>query len=436
MYRIKPIGNLKKEIRIPADKSISHRAVIVSSIAKGKTHLKPFLISDDTLSTLECVRRLGVAAQLESDNSLVVEGKGLCFSQDEKISLYANESGTTLRILSGLLCGQKFPSYFDAHASLLKRPMSRITAPLRLMGADIKGISTIFEEYPPLEINPVNVIKGIKYKLPIASAQIKSAIILASLYAKGQTEIYEPTISRDHTERMLTLFKGKIRRKGKRIFCGRSKLIAPEESIFIPSDFSSAAFFIILGLILNNSEILIKDVNINPTRCGLLAVLSRMNAEITLINKKKYFEPYADILVKSSSLKGTEVKENEVPLIIDEIPILCVAASFAKGKTIIKGVKELKVKETDRINSIVYNLNKAGVKVSVRKFIKNTREDWLIEINGGSKLKKTNFESFSDHRTAMSMIILGKALEEESSIDDVHCANKSFPQFIPLLESL
>jgi 3-phosphoshikimate 1-carboxyvinyltransferase len=436
MYKIRPLRNIKKEIIIPADKSICHRALIIGSLAKGKTIVKPFLVSDDTLATFECMQRLGVAIDLKNANTLAIEGAGLFFPANEKINLYANQSGTTIRILSGALVGQKFPSYFNAHPALCKRPMNRITTPLRLMGADIKGISTIFEEYPPLEINPTDKLKGIKYKMPVSSAQVKSAIILASLYVKGKTEIYEPVALRDHTERMLALFKGKIKKAGNRIVSMHSRLFAPKHEVFIPSDFSSAAFFIVLGLILKNSEILLKNININPTRCELLKVLKKMGADIKLVKKNDYFEPYADILVKSSNLKGIEVNRKEISLMIDEIPILSVAASFAKGKTLIRGARELKVKETDRINSLLYNLKQAGVNINATPFMYKKTQDWQIVINGGAKQKKGDFKGFSDHRTAMSAFVLGAGLEEESSIDDIDCINKSFPQFISLTESL
>jgi 3-phosphoshikimate 1-carboxyvinyltransferase len=435
MYLIKPLENIKTQIEIPPDKSISHRAVIISSIAKGKTVIKPFLLSDDTIATLECVKKCGVKTNLGA-NKLVVEGKGLYFPVRKKTTrLYAKESGTTMRVLSGVLAGQKTPFLFTAASALEMRPMGRITVPLRAMRADIVGKTKKNEEYPPLTIKPVNKLKGIRYKLPIASAQVKSALIFASLYAKGKTEVIEPMRSRDHTERMLLEFGAKLRKKGKLIACEPSQLRSPG-SIFIPSDFSSAAFFIVLGLILQKSELLIKDVNVNPTRCGLLKVLKRMGANIKMINKKDYYEPYADILVKSSRLSGVEVKESEIPLMIDEIPILCVAASFARGKTRILGVGELKVKETDRIKALVYNLKKAGVKIASQQYVKGGRKNWKIIIEGNKKIKPGRFRSFSDHRTAMSMIVLGKALNKPSSIDDTKCINKSFPQFVSLIESL
>ncbi|MFH1503961.1 MAG: 3-phosphoshikimate 1-carboxyvinyltransferase [Candidatus Omnitrophota bacterium] len=335
-----------------------------------------------------------------------------------------------------MLCGQKFPSCFKALPALAKRPMARITKPLRIMGADIKGKKIKSQEYAPLIINPSKELRGINYKLPIASAQIKSAILFASLYARGKTQITEINPCRDHSERMLSLFGARVKRKKGVIISYPAAELTSPGNIFVPSDFSSAAFFIVLGLILKDSKILIKNINLNPTRCGLLSALKRMGANIKIINKKNYFEPYGDILVKSSCLRGINISKEEIPLMIDEVPILCAAASFAKGTTIISGIKELKVKETDRINSMVYNLKQAGVKISSIKYFENRESNWLIKIQAPQKLKTAKFKSFSDHRTAMSLIIAGTASGEEYTIDDVNCINKSFPQFITLLESL
>jgi 3-phosphoshikimate 1-carboxyvinyltransferase len=287
-----------------------------------------------------------------------------------------------------------------------------------------------------LTITPVGALKGINYVLPVHSAQVKSAIIFASLYAEGKTEIVEPLPSRDHTERMLSLFKTGLKKQGKSIISFPVKKLFTPKRLFIPADFSSASFFIVLGLILKNSRIVIKNVGINPTRCGLLKVLKRMGGEIKVLNRNNYYEPYGDILINSSHLKGTQIKEEEVPLMIDEIPILCVAASFAKGKTRIWGVKELKVKEADRINSVVTNLKMAGVSISAHKYSVKGREDWMIEIEGRKNYKPAAFKSFSDHRTAMSMIIFGMGLERESVIDNIRCIDKSFPQFISVINSL
>ena len=434
MYKIKPISNIKKKINIPPDKSIFQRAVIISAILGKKTALFPFITNDDINASLNCIEKLGVKLE-KKKNSFTIYGEKLYFKIKKDIKLNAKQSATTLRILSGVLCGQKFSSYFDAEPSLRKRPMSRIIIPLKLMGADISGIKKDSEEYPPLLINP-SKLKGISYKMPIASAQVKSAILLASLYAEGKTEIFELHSTRDHTERMLSLFGVKIKKENKKIVLDKIK-IKSVEKLFIPGDFSSASFFIVLAALLKNSEVLLKDVNINPTRTQLLRVLERMNANIKIINKKKYFEPYGDILVKSSSLKATDIRIDEVPLMIDEIPIFCVAASFAEGTSTIYGVKELTVKESNRINSIVSNLRKIGVDINVKKFNINKEENLLIKIRG-KKIYKSNivFESFSDHRIAMSMIVLGKVLDGESYIDNIKCIDKSFPEFVSIIDSL
>jgi len=441
MYSIKPITSVKKEILIPPDKSISHRVVIFSSLCEEKTLIKSFLFSEDTLRTLDCVKRLGVEVDVRT-NSVVVRGKGMYFSKKGKVILDAGESGTTMRILCGLLCAQKFMSEFRGAPSLNKRPMGRVVYPLLEMGAKILGrkrstkANTGQEEiYPPLRILPSkHALCGGNFKLPVASAQVKSALMLASLYADKKTVIQEPYQSRDHTERMFKLFGISLEKEGKKVICRPGKKPVSPGEIFIPADFSSAAFFIVLGLILKNSELIIRNVNINPTRCGLLRVLARMNADIKLENKRESCEPYADIVVKSSILRATEVRAEEIPSLVDEIPILCVAAVFAKGRTVIRGVNELRVKETNRIDSISANLKKVGAKV----LVEGTPRSPALSIKGPGvfNLKDFHFESFGDHRTAMSAIVLGSNMESVFYIDDIKCINKSFPQFIPLFESL
>jgi len=437
MPKIKTIKKIKTTLSLPADKSISHRAIIFSSLCEETTKIKPFLNSDDTMATLECLKKLGVKTSLKKDNSLIVTGCGMHFPKKSKVTLNARESGTTMRILSGLLSAQKFPSDFKASTLLSRRPMGRVVYPLRKMKADIEGSLKRNKQgkpeiYPPLEIRPVSGLIGKTHKLEIASAQVKSALLLAGLYAKGSTKIKEPCKSRDHTERMLKAFGANIK-DGKFITLvpGR-RLVSPEE-IFIPSDFSSAAFFIVLSLILENSKITLKDINLNPTRCGLINVLKRMGANIRIENKRKQVEPYADITVKSSKLTATTVEPDEIPSMIDEVPILCVAASFAEGKTQIKGVRELQVKETDRVWSMLSNLHKAGVKIENRHYRQN---DSQIMIDGARKYNGTDFDSFSDHRTAMSMVIFALAAETVSSIDDVKCIDKSFPDFIQTVKLL
>jgi len=436
MYIIKQIKKLNAQISVPADKSISHRALIISSLTNGQTTITPFIKSDDTLATLECIRRCGVNVTIKNKKNVLVKGHGLYYLSKKKISLSAKESGTTFRIFSGILCGQKFPVHFDAAPALKARPMKRITSPLRMMGANIQSCYKKNEEYPPFDINPTKRILGIKYRLPIPSAQVKSAVLLASLYATDPTQIIEPSICRNHTELMLKKFKATIKKSGKTITLNPNRQLSTPGNIFIPSDFSSAAFFIVLGLILKHSKILIKDVNLNPTRCGLLAVLKRMGANIEIFNLKKYFEPYGDILIKSSNLTGTIVKEKEMPLMIDEIPILCVAANFANSPTIINGLNELKVKETDRISSTIYNIQQSGGKAITKKYKNRSSENWQLTISPGKYQKKAEFKSFFDHRTAMSAIIMGSALKADSVIENISCINKSFPEFIHILESL
>ncbi|MDP8290186.1 MAG: 3-phosphoshikimate 1-carboxyvinyltransferase [Candidatus Susulua stagnicola] len=436
MYRIKYLNNLTKGINVPPDKSISHRAAIISSLCKDKTIVKPFLHSEDSLATIECLEKLGVRIE-KKDDCLIVNGTGMHFPITEKTDLYAQESGTTIRILSGILVAQKFPIEFKAAKSLSKRPMDRIIEPLSQMGAIIEGekqSNSLFDAAPivspPLSISPSKEgIKGMEFNLKIASAQVKSAIILASLYADSQTIVHELYKSRDHTERMLKLFNANIEVDGKEIICQPTKeLISPKE-LYVPSDFSSAAFFIVLALILENTEITIRNVNINPSRCGLLKVLKDMGANIKITNERDGYEPYADITAKSSYLRSSVVEPDEVPSMIDEIPILCVAASFATGKTLIQGINELRVKETNRINSISENLILAGVKA-------DTSVDDEIMIEGTKEHKPAHFKAFDDHRSAMSAIILGAAIGNNCTIDDTKCINKSFPQFIPLFESL
>ena len=437
MYTIKPLEKINAQIDIPADKSISHRALMLSSLCRGKTIIKNYLESEDTLATLRCMQKMGVKAKLDKKNkTLTVEGKGIYFPRKGKAVINAGESGTTMRILSGLLCGQKFAVKFDAKPSLKKRPMRRIVEPLRQMGAKITGAEKIGNIFPPLTIKPVKQLTGIRFKSKIPSAQVKSAVLLAGLYAKNETIVCEPHQSRDHTERMLKLFGANIELKDCLTVIKPGKKLVSPKNIFVPADFSSAAFFIVLALILKNSSLVVKNVNINRTRTGLLRVLERMGANIEIINRHNEYEPYADILVKSSALKGTIVTEGEIPLMIDEVPVLCVAAAFASGRSAIFGVKELKVKETDRINSMAANLKAAGVNIWAGP-TKNKLgvDDYAIIIEGLNPVRPANFKSFNDHRTAMSMIVFGIGSGAGGKLDDVKCINKSFPEFISIMDS-
>lgn len=408
---------------------------MLASIAEGSTTITPFIPNNDTAATLACLKKLGVSAH-QTGTTIKVAGRGIYYSKNKPVTLNAHESGTTLRILSGILAGQCFPVTFGAARSLAARPMSRITMPLRAMGADIHGRINRAQEYPPLSILPAAYLAGISYHLPIPSAQIKSAIMLAALYAYRETKIYEPILCRDHTERMLAQFGANIQRRNKTIIVHPVIKLKSPGKLFIPSDFSSAAFFIVLGLILKNTRITLTDINLNPTRCGLLAVLKRMGARFSTQPRRKAGEPYGDISVQSSSLRATRICAREIPMLIDEVPILAVAASFARGRTRIEGIGELRVKETDRIYSMAYNLRRAGVRVHVQKTKTGKRSDWYMEIQGTGKFKNASFKSFNDHRTAMSMIVFAKALGAPNTIDDVACIDKSFPGFISQIESL
>jgi 3-phosphoshikimate 1-carboxyvinyltransferase len=436
MMTIKKINKIKGTFSLPSDKSISHRALMLSSIAGGKTSIDNFLHCDDTAATLNCLLKLGIAVNTSGGSSLIIEGKGLRFKITKpEVRLNAGESGTTMRILSGLLCGQSFNTHFQASEGLSRRPMQRIITPLTRMGAVISGTEASGNVYPPLYIRGHQpLLRPIDYVMPVASAQVKSAILFASLYAQGMTTIKEPSPSRDHTERMFTLFGMNISAHKSLISfeCGQ-RPVSPEK-IFIPADFSSAAFFIVLGLITEDSQFTLKNININPTRSALLQVLKRMGADIRIINENKAYEPYADIVVKSSALRATEITSEEVPAMIDEVQILSVAAAFAKGNTAISGVEELRVKETDRIEATIKNLSAAGVTIYTEKETLTGKEKLIIQ--GCSKFRKAAFSSFNDHRTAMSAIIQGAASGKECAIDNCECINKSFPQFLQMIDSL
>jgi 3-phosphoshikimate 1-carboxyvinyltransferase len=432
MYKIRPCLKVQGVIKnIPGDKSISHRAVIISSLAQGNTLIKNFSFSKDCLATLNAFKSLGVRIDKVGKNAIFVYGGGIFGLHKPKAAINLGESGTTMRILIGLLCGQNFAVTLKAGKSLNNRPMHRVIGPLRVMGAKIKAKVKNKDEFAPLKILPAN-LKAISWQMKIPSAQVKSAILLASLYAKGQTKIYEPIKSRDHTERMLKLFKANINKKGRNIFIRPSDLVSPGQ-FYIPSDISSASFFIVLACLLNNSRLKINNVSLNPARCGVIRVLKKMGAGIKIVYKKKnYFEPMADLVIGSSKLKGVIVQEDEIPSLIDELPILMVAASLARGHTVFKGIGELRVKETDRIKAMLINLSKMGVSIKTKK--RGRKEDVIIE--GGHSLQGANLKSFGDHRTTMSMIMAGLCAKSPSVIDDIKCICKSFPDFLRILKPI
>ncbi|NQT32127.1 MAG: 3-phosphoshikimate 1-carboxyvinyltransferase [Candidatus Omnitrophica bacterium] len=419
-------NGLKGTITVPADKSISHRAVMFGSIASGNCVVRNFLFGEDCMRTLEAFSKLGVRARLDAD-TVYIEGRGLRGLTAPSDDLYLGNSGTTMRILSGILAGQGFSTVLTGDESLSERPMNRIIKPLREMGASVKSLGE--EDRAPLNIEGRNdPLKAISYTTPVASAQVKSCILAAGLYAEGKTSVTEPFQSRDHTERMLEYFSADIKRTGllTEITGGRE---LKARDIDVPGDISSAAFFIVGALVLKGSDITISDVGLNPTRTGLVNVLGRMGASIDILNYREEPEPIGDLHIAHSQLKGTVVEENEVPLMIDEIPILVIASSMAEGTTIIKGIKELKVKETNRVKTLTENLSRMGISIE-------EKDDELIVNGNANKFKAAELDSFGDHRIAMSMAIAGLLTPEECSVQNVDCVETSYPGFMEDLKEL
>jgi 3-phosphoshikimate 1-carboxyvinyltransferase len=428
---------MKGSIALAGDKSIAHRAVIVAGLSRGKTKIENFPAGKDCLATLSAFRKLGIPVQRQGC-CLTVYGQGLKGLRKPREAIFVGDSGTTARLLLGVLAAQRFASRITGGKSLSRRPMLRVTKPLRMMGAQINAQRRTHnaqrEEYLPIKIKGSS-LKGISYKLPIASAQVKSALLFAGLFARGKTQVSESIPTRDHTERILKLFKADIKTRGNSATVRGGKELRAAKRIYIPADISSAAFFIVAGLITPDSRLLLKRVGLNPTRAGLLRVLRRMGAQIEIRNPKseiRNFEPMGDIIVKSSKLKGTVVKRHEVPSLIDELPILMLAACLAQGQTRLEGVGELRFKETDRIRSMSENLRRMGADIRLKKAGK--REDILIR--GTKVLTGARVRSFGDHRTAMSMLIAGLAACGRTTIDDISCIDKSFPGFLVQLRRL
>jgi len=439
-FSVRPASCVKGKLSFLGDKSIAHRSIICSSLSTGKTVIKNFPANQDCLNTLKALKKLGVkiTQRKESKNllTLTVFGKGLYGFKKPKSPIFVGESGTTLRIMLGVLAGQDFQVKIFAARSLSQRPMLRVATPLRMMGAQIcavrkKSPDGRIDEYPPITIKGGN-LNPINYRMPVASAQVKSAILFSGLYAKGITRVKESVSTRDHTERILKLFKAGIKVQQNQILIkGRTRLVSPG-NIYVPGDISSAGFFMVLASILPGSEIIIKNVSLNPSRSGIIRVLKKMGANIRELSRSHSVEPMGDLLIKSSRLKGITVKKELIPSLIDEIPILMVAACFARGKTVFEGAQELRVKETDRVNSMSKNLTKMGAKVRVSGASGSEK----IIIDGVKQLKGIRVKSFGDHRTAMSMVVAGMAASGKTCIDDIACINKSFPNFLGLIASL
>lgn len=447
-------GPLKGEITVPGDKSISHRAVMLGAIAEGTTEITNFLQGADCISTIRCFRQMGI--EISSDNTfsnVVVNGKGLHGLGQPREALDVGNSGTTMRLISGILSGQNFSVTITGDDSIQKRPMGRIMTPLKMMGVNIHSLKG--NDCAPFVINPFSsqsdnvqsndinilafensainnidssIVHGIHYDSPVASAQVKSCVLLAGLYADKETSVTEPALSRNHTELMLKEYGAELQTNGNTVTIHPNPSLTGRK-INVPGDISSAAYFIAAGLMVPNSEILIRNVGINPTRDGIIKICLNMGANIKLENvTNQGGEPVADIVVSHSDLHGIEIGGDIIPTLIDEIPIIAVLACFAKGKTVIKDASELKVKESNRIDVMVENLSKMGADIKAT-------DDGMI-INGGKPLHGAVIESKMDHRIAMAFAVASLMAEGETTINNAECVDISYPNFYTDLSNL
>jgi len=415
---------IQTEIQVPGDKSISHRAVFIASLANGDCVIRGFLPSEDCMATVSAMRAVGVRIEQPEPTTLVVHGRRKQLTAPDG-DIYCGNSGTTMRLLAGILAAQPFKSRLTGDTSLSGRPMKRIIEPLTEMGAKITAEGP--KNTPPLVIQGAKP-HPIQYFMPVASAQVKSAILLAGLFAKGKTSITEPSQSRDHTERMLSYFLVRPLRDDLTVSIMGDQ--TPESRDFtVPGDISSAAFWLVAAAAQPKSHLLVKDVGLNETRTGVLAVLLRMGAHVReIIEEVAEGEPHGSVEIQGAHLKGTVIQGKEIPNVIDEIPILAVAGALAQGTTIIADAKELRFKETDRLAAIAENLAKMGATVT-------EHEDGL-EIIGGAPLHGARLESFGDHRIAMAFAIAGLFAEGDTIIDDVDCVGTSYPDFYHTLEQV
>lgn len=421
---IKPSGKLRGEITVPGDKSISHRSVMLGSIAKGDTRISGFLTGEDCLSTIDCFKKLGIDIEVNGTD-VTVHGKGLKGLSAPAETLDVGNSGTTLRLMSGILSAQPFTTRLTGDSSIQKRPMGRVASPLGLMGAKITSENE--KMTAPLTIEGQR-LHGIDYTLPVASAQVKSALILAGLYADGETRITEPEATRDHTEIMLNYLGADIRKEGDTIVVRPAAELTGRD-ITVPGDISSAAYFIAAALISKDSEVLIKNVGVNPTRTGIITAFKAMGGNIELTNERTVCgEPVADILVRSSRLHGVVIKGAIIPKLIDEIPVIAAAACYASGETVIADAAELRVKESDRIKTMAAELGRMGATVI-------QTDDGMV-ILGGIPLHGAVCESYNDHRVAMSVAVAALGAKGETQIKDCGCVDISFPGYFDALMSL
>ena len=420
---IKKQTRLRGELTVPGDKSISHRAVMFGSLAQGTTRITHFLEGADCLSTISCFRKMGVDIERNA-SEILVHGKGLHGLSAPSEILDVGNSGTTTRLISGILAGQSFTSELNGDASIQSRPMKRIMTPLQSMGADLVSIKG--NGCAPLRITGKS-LQAVHYQSPVASAQVKSCVLLAGMYADGITRVTEPVLSRNHTEIMLNYLGAKVTSQGTTASIEPEPLLKARE-IQVPGDISSAAYFIAAGLLTPDSQILLRNVGINPTRDGILKVCRAMGADISLLNVNEEGEPVADLLIRSSQLHGTTVEGSIIPTLIDEIPMIAVMAAFAEGTTVIRDAAELKVKESDRIAVVTEGLRRMGADIQ-------PTEDGMI-IHGGKPLQGAKINSYLDHRIAMSFAVAGTICDGTMDIVKGDCVNISYPEFYKDLYSL
>ena len=419
---VAPIKTLRGEVSVPGDKSISHRSIMFGSLAEGATRVSGFLMGEDNLSTWKAFESMGVTISQTGIDALEIKGVGLNGLKEPGDVLDCGNSGTTMRLMSGLLAGQNFFSVLTGDKYLRKRPMKRVVTPLAAMGAQIWGRDG--GERAPLAIQG-GALTPTTYASPVSSAQVKSAVLLAGLSVDGETTVTEPYLSRDHSERMLSCFGAEVRPfEGGVSLTGRPRLLGQE--VIVPGDVSSAAFFMVAGLITPGAELLIRNVGINPTRSGIIDILVAMGGQMEMLDiREQSGEPVADILVRHSQLKGIEICGDMVPRAIDEFPVISVAAALAEGTTTIRDAEELRVKETDRIDAMVSELGKLGGQVE-------GRPDGMV-ITGVEQLNGGTVTSHGDHRIAMSLAVAALSARESVTIEDAACTETSFPGFWDLL---
>lgn len=418
------IHGLEGQIKIPGDKSISHRSVMFGAIANGRTTITNFLKGEDCLSTISCFQELGVNIE-EKDDTLIIDGKGWEHLKEPVNVLNVGNSGTTIRLMLGLLAGRPFHTTFIGDESIAKRPMKRVISPLKEMGAKIDGRKN--GEFTPLSLKGGG-LKPITYSMPVASAQVKSALLLAGLQAEGKTQIVELAKSRDHTERMIQQFGGKIETDGLTVTLEGPQSLQGTH-VNVPGDISSAAFFLVAGAIVPNSKINLKNVGLNPTRTGIIDVLNKMGATINLLpSNEESFEPIGELDIQTSNLKGTVIEGDLIPRLIDEIPIIALLATQAEGRTVIKDAGELKVKETNRIDTVVNELKKLGAEIIAT-------DDGMV-IHGPTKLHGGHVSSHGDHRIGMMLAIASLICNEEVTLEQSEAIAVSYPNFFTDLSQL